>query len=180
MDFDRIVEQFRGPLTGLIASWGASPADAIELCMDAFSEGYMARDRFRGDWDEPREVGAWLRGIAQNLHRAHRRKLRRSPTLLTDADRSDLEADRPAGLSPRAERVRRAMGLLRQEHREVLSMRYVENSGLAEIAALIGTTERAVEGRLYRARKALSELLLAGESASDGAVVQGKSEVDNG
>ena len=38
-------------------------------------------------------------------------------------------------------------------------MRYTEGASLATIGALLGMSERAVEGRLRRARAALKELL---------------------
>ncbi len=44
-------------------------------------------------------------------------------------------------------------------------MRYVEGSGLAEIGALLGIGERAVEGRLRRARTELRRLLGADGAA---------------
>jgi len=159
MDLDKLVAHFRGPLTGLIASWGASPADAVELCMDTFAEGYLARSKFRGDWNELASTGAWLRGIAYNLHRAHRRRGLRPVEPLGEHDLPDRDDLSVANEESRADQVRAAMDLLKGEYRTVLYMRYVENSGLAEIAGLLEISERAVEGRLYRARKALAEQL---------------------
>ncbi len=173
MDLDKLVEHFRGPLTGLIASWGASPADAIELCMDTFAEGYLVRDKFRGDWDELSSTGAWLRGIAYNLFRAHRRRNLRPVESLDDTDVAGPSQDPEP---TRAEQVRRAMDVLKGEYRTVLYMRYVENSGLAEIARLLGVSERAVEGRLYRARKALAEQL---GGVASGAGAQSSLEADH-
>ena len=54
-----------------------------------------------------------------------------------------------------------AVGQLQESWREVLMMRYVEGSGLAEIGALLGIGPRAVEGRLRRARTELRRLLEA-------------------
>ncbi len=33
MDLDLLIDRFRGPLVGLLASWGASPRDAHELAL---------------------------------------------------------------------------------------------------------------------------------------------------
>jgi RNA polymerase sigma-70 factor (ECF subfamily) len=120
--------------------------------------------RFRGNWADDRAVGAWLRGIARNLHRQGRRRdrgptsLRRTGTL-DDVPPERLSAssstDEPAG----AVAVREAMLRLRQPWRTVLTMRYVEGSGLPEIAAVLGTSVRAVEGRLRRARHELKAML---------------------
>ena len=48
MDLDRIIDRWRGPLVGLLGARGASPADAVELAQDAFSEAYLGRERFDG------------------------------------------------------------------------------------------------------------------------------------
>ncbi len=175
MDLDSLIAHFKGPLTGLIASWGASSVDAVELCMDTFAEAYLARDRFRGDWNELSSTGAWLQGIAHNLFQAHRRRESRPMEALGNRDftgEEDLEA---CERESRASRVRRAMDSLQAPFRTVLYMRYVDASGPAEIAGLLGITEKAVEGRLYRARKALS-LLLQGDKAMS---AQNEQELDN-
>ncbi|MDF1837212.1 MAG: sigma-70 family RNA polymerase sigma factor, partial [Planctomycetota bacterium] len=159
MDLDELVEHFRGPLTGLIASWGVPPADAIELCMDTFAEGYLVREKFRGDWGELASTGAWLRGIAYNLFRAYRRRVSAPMEALGERDLPGPSDPGEGTETSRADQVRWAMDALKGDYRTVLYMRYVENSGLAEIAGLLEVSERAVEGRLYRARKALAEQL---------------------
>lgn len=59
MDLDRIIDRWRGPLVGLLGARGASPADAVELAQDAFSEAYLGRERFEGSWEDDGAVGAW-------------------------------------------------------------------------------------------------------------------------
>ena len=160
MDLDHIIERWRGPLVGLLAAWGASPADAVELAQDTFAEAYLGRARFRGTWEDDAALGAWLRGIASNLHKASTRRRGRGPggrrlESLAAAEavgRTDEDHD---GASPMLE----ALGRLRAPWRTVLMMRYVEGSGLAEIGALLGIGERAVEGRLRRARQELERLV---------------------
>lgn len=154
MDLDAIIERWRGPLVGLLTAWGASPRDAVELAQDAFAEAYLGRARFRGAWDDVEAVGAWLRGIASNLHAAARRKGARGVPLEAAGDPAGPSAEEPA-----ATPLLDAVGRLRGPWRTVLMMRYVEGSGLAEIGALLGIGERAVEGRLRRARQELERLL---------------------
>ena len=160
MDLQALLSRHRGPLVGLFASRGASPRDAVELAQDVFAEAYLSRDRFRGDWDDPAAAGAWLRGIAGRLWLAHGRRVRR----LEDRVQRELlpaeEAPVPERDEP-AERLRALIAGLPREWRTVLHMRYVEESGLAEIAGLLGISERAVEGRLHRARKELKKRMEA-------------------
>ena len=73
-------------------------------------------------------------------------------------------ADRPEATEAqeREERVRgvqQALLQLKATERTVLLMRYTEGSSLAVIGSLLGLGERAVEGRLRRARAALKEQL---------------------
>ena len=163
MNLDTIIERWRGALVGLLGAWGASPRDAVELAQDTFAEAYMARERFAGAWEDEAAVGAWLRGIASNLHLAHGRRRRpggrRSLPLEAAGDPAADEQGSPSGASALVE----AVGRLRGPWRTVLMMRYVEGSGLAEIGGLLGLGERAVEGRLRRARAGLKELIEAEE-----------------
>ncbi len=175
MELNSLIAHFKGPLTGLIASWGASPADAVDLCMDSFAEAYLARERFRGDWNELASTGAWLRGIAHNLFQAHRRRETRPMEALGDRDFARDEDLGACERESRASRVRRAMDSLQAPYRTVLYMRYVDGSGLAEVAGLLGISEKAVEGRLYRARKALAVLLQDDKAMA----AQAEQELDN-
>lgn len=160
MDFETLIDRWRGALVGLLAAWGASPRDAVELAQDTFAEAYMARKRFIGSWEDDNAVGPWLRGIARNLHANHVR--RRSPggQQHVALDRVEETAS-PAGEASdaRLEELLAAIGRLREPWREVLLMRYVEGIALTEIAALLGLGERAVEGRLRRARKELEQII---------------------
>lgn len=175
MDLDNLIAHFKGPLTGLIASWGASPADAVDLASDTFAEAYLARGRFRGDWGDPASTGAWLRGIAHNLFQSHRRRESRPMEALGGRDFAGVENLQSSEQESRASRVRRAMDSLQAPFRTVLYMRYVDGSGMAEMAGLLGITERAVEGRLHRARKALSLLLQDDKTMA----AQAEQELDN-
>ena len=91
MDLDRIIDRWRGPLVGLLGARGASPADAVELAQDAFSEAYLGRERFEGSWEDDGAVGAWLRGIALNLLRAGARRRSGGHRLTLVGDRDALD-----------------------------------------------------------------------------------------
>ena len=44
MDLTAFVNAYRGPLIGLLASWGAPWGDAIEIAQDSFSEAWLNRE----------------------------------------------------------------------------------------------------------------------------------------
>ncbi len=151
---DQWVESFRGPLVGLMASWGLDWAEAEEMAADSFAEAWMGRARFAGDPSDLGAVGAWLRGISMNLFRSARRKRR-----FLRAVPEDLPMPAMGEEDERQEPLREAFAELRQEHQNILRMYYLEETGTDEVAALLDLTRKAAENRLYQARKALREKL---------------------
>ncbi len=156
---------FRGPLLGLCASWQASWREAEELALDTFAEAWLARGRFRGAPEDREAVGAWLRGIALRLHLARRRAGARRPTLPEHQlgprglDGLALRAEEEAADDERLVALRAAFNELPAAHQTVLRMHYLERTPARQIAALLDTTERAVEGRLHQARRRLRDLV---------------------
>ena len=59
----------------------------------------------------------------------------------------------------RRQALERALTALPQRDRLLFYRKYYYRQSTAQIAAELGTTERAVEGRLYRIKKALREQL---------------------
>ncbi len=57
MDLTAFVNAYRGPLIGLLASWGAPWGDAIEIAQDSFSEAWLRRESCRGNWKDPEVFG---------------------------------------------------------------------------------------------------------------------------
>ena len=165
MDVEAIVERWRGPLTGLLASWGAPWADAAELAQDALAEAYLSRERFRGDADDPESFGPWLRGIAFRVHRSFRR--RREQRAAAPLDAVDEPAAEVAGEQDELARLRAAIDRLPGELATVVRMRYLDEARVRDVAALLGVSEKTVEGRLYRARRELRRLLDAGAAGAD-------------
>src|SRR5258708_4336756 len=71
------IGSFRGPLIGLLASWGSDWRTAEELAQDVFAEAWWGGERFGGAAADLEAVGAWLRGIAFHPFRAQQRGARR-------------------------------------------------------------------------------------------------------
>jgi len=162
MDLDAVIEQFRSPLIGALSAWGAAPRDAVDLAQDTFAEAYLSRTRFHGDWRDSGAVGAWLYGIAKNLYRTAQRKATGRGRLVSLASASDVTANQSEKAIEVAEQqgvITAAMAQLEESWRTVLMMRYADGASLAAIGALLGLSERAVEGRLRRARAALKTQL---------------------
>lgn len=157
MELKPLIDRFRGPLTGLFASWGVPWHDAHELAQDTFVEAYLGRDSFRGDAQQIEKLGRWLRGIARNLFRLWSRNRRRR--VAESIDGQDIAAPRSAPGNPELDPLRSAIDQLPRKLRDVVYMHYLEESSVAVVAGLLKVSQRSVEGRLYRARAILRDRL---------------------
>lgn len=129
----------------------------VSLAEDLVQETWMrALDVWpsRGMPDEP---GAWLIRVARNTLVSHFRRQR--PESL-DPALIEIEDDRFSPAAPDAAVVV-GWGLtqLRRAHADVLEAFYFEGQSVSEIAAARSMSERAVEGRLRRARGKLKTKL---------------------
>jgi RNA polymerase sigma-70 factor (ECF subfamily) len=105
----------------------------------------------------PDEPVAWLMRVARNTLVSHFR--RRRPDSI-DAALIDIEDDRFSPDVPdTAAVVGWGMARLRRAHADVLEAFYFEGRTVSEIAAAQSVSERAIEGRLRRARAKLKKQL---------------------
>ncbi len=116
------------------------------------------------------ELEFWLRGAAKNLVRAHWRKARQCPACvpLVDAGLARELADRLATEELPVKTLERkevrdqlllAVTALPSADQELVVGFYFDGRTQGELAAATGLSERAIEGRLYRARRALQDKL---------------------
>ena len=142
------------------AARGLIPDDeeAREIAQDALARAWAARERY----DATRPFYPWLYTIVRNACRdaAARRRHRAWPGLESER----VQASDPSPLSQLSSkeargRVQRAMARLPEPQREVLVMRHFEDLSYAEMAELLDVPVGTVMSRLYRARKALLDLV---------------------
>jgi RNA polymerase sigma factor (sigma-70 family) len=136
-------------------SLGADAAEADDIFQETFIALAEALPFFRGD--------SSLFTFACAI--AHRKALSFIRTRARRA-RLVLASATPAPDSRVADAANRdfaaALDAMRPEYREVLLLKYVEEISVSEIARVLSLSDRAVESRLARARKALRKSL--GES----------------
>lgn len=116
----------------------------------------------------------WLRAVARNLIRSHWRQQHRRPPHIPVHDRR-LSAALGERLATEAipaaelerEEIRHELLLaiteLSTDDQELIEGFYFRGCSQAEMAERFGVSERAIEGRLYRARQALRERLSQGQ-----------------
>jgi RNA polymerase sigma-70 factor (ECF subfamily) len=134
-----------------------------DLMQQLWLRGRMRANELRGSSPEP-----WLWRIAQNLLREHWRRSGRQNGRLADPDLARFLARRfdeqelALDLLARQEvqdQLLLALTELPADEQALLIGFYFEGQTQRELATALGIGERAVEGRLYRARAALRDKL---------------------
>jgi len=136
----------------------ARRARSRDLAEDVVQETFLRAVTHFARAGVPREPLAWLRAVARNLLRSH---FRRSTPVATAAG---VDLDRLLAPEDRRDDSAAALlecGLARLKDGEarLLEEFHVEGRTMKEIAADRRWSERAVEGRLARARAALARVL---------------------
>jgi RNA polymerase sigma-70 factor (ECF subfamily) len=149
-----IYQKNTGPLYGFVSRRvGGDRALAEDLVQEVWMRAVATWPQ-RGVPDQP---AAWLRRVARNLLASHFRRRRPQPV---DPAELDLRDDRFSPETPwAAALVNWGLAHMRRRQAELIEAFHIEGKSLREIAAETGLTERAVEGRLTRARAKLRRRL---------------------
>ena len=163
-----LMERHATPVFHFLCRMVGNEDDANDLAQETFARVFRARASFRLS----EKFSTWLYTIAANLARNHFRWRARHPNVSLSAGTEDpeqtLENVLPSeGAAPneqiaageRAAAVRKEVSRLAEDLREAIVLCEWEERTVAEAAAILETTPKAVESRLYRARKQLRERL---------------------
>jgi RNA polymerase sigma-70 factor (ECF subfamily) len=142
--------------------------DANDLAQETFVRVYQHRASF---WPGAKFT-TWLYTIAANLARNHHLWVSRHPKVSLDAESETTGQSigevlpsaepSPEGAAVAAERaaaVRAAVDNLPADMREVIILCEWQDLSAAEAAAILDTTPKAIDNRLYRARNLLRDRL---------------------
>lgn len=143
-------------------------AEAADLAQETFVRVYQHRLRY----DPAHKFSTWLYTIATNLVRDRQRWRARRPEFSLDAEDPvtgeglgsmlpELRADPGQTLvaEERTATVRQAIAQLPEDLRVPLVLALYEGQSHDEIATVLGCTAKAVEMKIYRARKELRNSL---------------------
>ncbi len=163
---NEIMERWEKPLVAFLYRYAANWSVALDLAQEAFVKVYQSRARYR----PKSKFSTWLFSIASNLARNEARWRKRHPGSAvaaaqvepTDLDREAADSSGPddnANRHDRARLVQAAIASLPPELRTVVLLSEYEGLPQREIGEALGCSAKAVETRLYRARKQLREKL---------------------
>lgn len=164
-----LISRWREPLFSFAYRYVQNSADADEVSQETFVRVYQHRHRYRLD----ARFSTWLFAIAVNLCRNRARWKRRHPTVSIDgaveenegkAERwtEDVDSASPEEEAARKERaaaVREAVSKLPHDLKTALLLFQYEGLSHQEIGEVLGCTPKAVETRIYRARRRLKKKL---------------------
>jgi RNA polymerase sigma-70 factor (ECF subfamily) len=168
--FEDLVRRHSGRLVGLARSILGDEELARDAVQEAFLSAFRALDGFNGD----ARLSSWLHRIVVNAALAKLRQRRRHPeTFLTDeysgghggdfpnrkaatvSEGESEAADDSLARRQESELVRDCIVAMKDSHRAVLTLRYIEEYDTEQTAKILGIAPNTVKTRLLRARDAL-------------------------
>jgi RNA polymerase sigma-70 factor, ECF subfamily len=165
---NELMERWEKPLLSFVLRYVGNYTDSVDIAAETFSRVYHNRNRF----NFKSKFSTWLLTIATNLCRHHARWRTRHPTIslhdtaavgeVSDGSVFSSTAETPASLAERRELsrlVQEEVAKLPSDLKTVILLFEYNDLSYDEIAQILGCTPKAVETRLYRARKLLANRL---------------------
>ena len=161
-----LMERHAGPVYQFLFRMLNNEEDANDCAQETFARVYRHRERYDGG-----KFTTWLYTIAANLAKNEYRRRARHPNVSLEAETDEggtigdtlsttgIGPGEEAEAAERGAAVRRAVDGLPEDLREAIVLCEWEEISVADAAAVLNTTKKAVESRLYRARQRLREQL---------------------
>lgn len=157
--FRQLVERYQQRIYHFCFHYLRDAGDAREACQDTFIRAHRALPKY-----QPKaRFSTWLFQISLNLCR-DRVKASSAKKMTEQLGKNALQLPSPAATPDQAAmrdtdlaKLDRGLAALAEEHRSVLVLSCLEGLSHGECAEILKCSERAVEGRLYRARQRLAE-----------------------
>jgi len=163
--FIAYVRENHSGLRAFVRSLGVAPMWVDDLAQEAL---VIAYERM-ADFDETRDFGAWVRGIARNLVINERRKDARRKRILSDnltevllaststpGDVAEEKGDRAVA---KVAALRECLERAPEKSRALVKARYEAEQSASDIAATLDMTSAAVRKSLERVRTALRKCM---------------------
>lgn len=180
--FSALVERYQTPVYNQILRMTGNEQDALELAQETFLRAWRGLAWFHFE----SKFSTWLYRLAANccIDFLRRQKKQRTVSLTTDDAAVTDIPDRqmtPEEQLLRQERqtaIQRAMALLAAEHRQILTLRVINDLDYAQIADVLDVPVGTVKSRLARARMQLRKKMqeLGNQPAPYSSISTGKED----
>ncbi len=161
--FTELMRRYKEPLYRYVHRSMRGNEDAYDVLQEAFTAAWRSIDRY----DPSRKFSTWIYHIALNKirDRGRKRAVRSfffQAVPLESPDRPDI-ADRSQNVQDDHEhrdelnRVSKLVDDLPEKLRQAFTLQVLQDMPQSEVAEILGVSIKAVETRVYRARKILQE-----------------------
>lgn len=159
--FTQLMRRHKDSLYRFVRGYVGDASEAYDLVQESFVAAWRALARY----DRQRSFGIWLKRIAINKCRDWRRRRAVRAFFYTadDINRPGLDIAQPI-LTDNDREIElsgldKAIAALPSNLKEPLLLSLAEDMSHRDIAETLGITAKAVEVRIYRAKRALAEAL---------------------
>lgn len=174
--YDELVSRWQGKIRGAVWRVLGSTEDAADVTQEAFLRAFRGLKTFKRE----ARFSSWMYQIALNICRDTLRRRKGRTFLSVDEPEPAFEPLVSASPTPHEhaegsqlqERVRRALGRLSEEQREVILLKEYENLTFAEIADALDLPTSTVKTRLYRGLVEMKRHLAREGVTGAGAIAQ--------
>jgi RNA polymerase sigma-70 factor (ECF subfamily) len=167
MQFAKLYKQFMSPLTRFVFKRiGSDPEMADQIVTETFTAAWKGYKTFK----HKSSFFTWLCRISLNKiadyyrDQINRRSKLIYPTLKQWSKIEDLKGCNPLSmpeeiliLNELRDKVNQVLNLLPEEKRKLLQYKYYRDLSYKEISLELKISPRAVEGKIYRAKKAFAK-----------------------
>ena len=171
--FRSLVERHRDRAFALAWRLTGQRADAEEVAQDALVRAWRALPSFRGD----AAFGTWLHRIVTHValdRRAVLARRRQRETGVDEAAMEGLALEEPVAAEDDRVTARARVALLAalsEAQRTAVTLHYLEDRPVLEVARAMGVPENTVKTHLSRARAAMRDAFVRGERRSRGVTI---------
>lgn len=157
--FARLYDRYVDQTFGYIYRRVGHRQTAEDLTGDVFLRAYRRLSTF--SWQGV-DLGAWIMTIARNRVNDHfksaRFRLERSTEkIYDDADTGPDDPERVTVARDMARALGQALERLKDDHREVIELRFIHNMSVADTAEVMGRSVGATKALQYRALRSLAD-----------------------
>ena len=150
--FEALVQRYRVKVFRLVFSIVGNAARAEEVTQDTFLKVWLALTSYDGR----AALSTWLYTIARNTSLSHRRaEAYRTVEPLDDSIQPSAGKPRTTELLD----LERLLQRLPEEQLEAVTLFYLQERSLQDVAAMMDMPEGTVKSHLYRARRGLAKMM---------------------
>ena len=167
--FEELVRRYQRPIVAYVYRMVGDYDAALDLAQEVFIKVYNSLGRYRAEF----KFSTWIYRIAHNAAIDHLRRIGASRTeemtiegeggtsfekpLASKAPSPEQETER----GERRAEIEEVVGQLPHAYRELIVLRHSHDLSYDEIAEVTGLPLGTVKNRIFRAREAMRELLVA-------------------